>query len=521
MESLNVPFDSAANSPRIIQSIVLPHSKEIKPGRLHTIATDAEGNIYYSDEFNHGVVSLNGNGSLRWQNAKQGTAAGEFWYPRGLAIGCLQIQGETISCLAVADAWNRRVQFLDVNGDPLTMWTHGGDKAFGEVADIRFIRENEDSNSEAAGAGFWYVLDRGNHRICKIGMRGEMVDQIGSCFPMSLEKNWAAPRVFFGKAAGSLNSFAGYAPFDFTYYPDRILGRSVDSLFICERNSRRLKQVIPPHIFPLHIDLEGDVEWIAADSSALLGWKESENRFVRPSSADGKCDQTVIMGRPVQSNKPSDEFWVQSEEGIKMWKWPASTGRQESKRLQPCPWINQAAEKQLDLLDQAAIRKSVETCLAKVDEEVKVAVYIFAIRKIEPTQELVEWMPRHAPEFACTCALATQDLCEALHHWCLSQLGQQIAGTSGKKPHKESSDLERMVEDLAKQIDIRMADIKKGIDDLCRTLSSQIPTSGNSPSMHDAWDKVALISRSNLEYAKEWITQWSGITAANPDEKSM
>jgi hypothetical protein len=102
MESMNPPV-LTPNAPRIIQSLELPHFGETAPGPLHTILTTPDGSIYYSDELNHTVVSLNGDGSIRWQKTKHGTTPGEFWYPKGLSLGYLQLHGDMIHCLAVAD----------------------------------------------------------------------------------------------------------------------------------------------------------------------------------------------------------------------------------------------------------------------------------------------------------------------------------------------------------------------------------------------------------------------------------
>ena len=78
VESMKTLSVSTANAPRIIQSLTLPHFGETAPGPLHTIVTDPDGNIYYSDEINHSVVSLKGDGSVRWHRTEKGSDPGEL-----------------------------------------------------------------------------------------------------------------------------------------------------------------------------------------------------------------------------------------------------------------------------------------------------------------------------------------------------------------------------------------------------------------------------------------------------------
>jgi hypothetical protein len=509
MKTLSVP---AANAPRIIQNLSLPHFGETAPGPLHTIVTDPDGNIYYSDEINHSVVSLKSDGSVRWHRTRRGAALGEFWYPRGLSLGCLQLHGETIRCLAVADAWNRRVQFLDVEGNPLTIWTHGGKQPFGEVADARFIPGNMNPKAGMAPVGFWYVLDRGNHRLCKLDMEGSILDQIGRCLPKSMEKRWAAPEIFFGKASKDGKTFADVSPLDFTFFPNRILGNTADSLFVCESNSRELKQIIPPHLIPVCIDNDDNLEWIAADSSGLLGWDRVGNQLMRRSGPHSEYEQVEIIGEPVPSNRPSDEFWMQAEDSIGMCKWPIAADRLEGGHSEFYPWFIQSGEKGLDLLDPPAVQKAVEACLTYVDEEIKLADTILAMGEKDVSQGFVDGMSGHIPVFPNKCALFLQGVHEILHNWCLDQLGRHLAGALEIKLPEHSANPRQMQEGLAIQIGIRLADIQKRKRDLNDRLSSQTTSAGADAITPDPWTKVALISRSHLEFAQEWLANWSGVS---------
>ena len=94
MESDKNPSPAAAEEFQVIQKIMLPHIEGKEPGPLHTVVTDPEGNLYYSDEMNHSVVALCNDGALRWHKTKRGNAPGEFWYPRGLSLGFIQSKGD-------------------------------------------------------------------------------------------------------------------------------------------------------------------------------------------------------------------------------------------------------------------------------------------------------------------------------------------------------------------------------------------------------------------------------------------
>ncbi len=64
--------------PRLAQSIPLPRSGGHQPGPIHTIVSGPAGEVYYSDEINHSVCSLDGSGEIRWQRTARGNAAGRL-----------------------------------------------------------------------------------------------------------------------------------------------------------------------------------------------------------------------------------------------------------------------------------------------------------------------------------------------------------------------------------------------------------------------------------------------------------
>ena len=111
---------------RVLEQFGLPRCTGKPAGPVHTIVTDSSGNLYYSDELNHSVVSLNPDGSMRWHRSEHGPKTGAFHYPRGISLGFIQKEEKLVECLAVCDSWNHRVQFLDNAGNPIVVWCESG-----------------------------------------------------------------------------------------------------------------------------------------------------------------------------------------------------------------------------------------------------------------------------------------------------------------------------------------------------------------------------------------------------------
>jgi hypothetical protein len=147
------------------RSISLPVISDLLPECLHSIVQDDDGNLYYSDEFNHLIVSVTERGELRWYRGGKGIGPGQFQYPQGMSIGWAQIEEGKLHCLAVCDSWNQRIQIFRLDGHHVGCWESSGFLRFGEVVDIRFITENP---IEGDSRGYWLILDRGNHRLFSI-----------------------------------------------------------------------------------------------------------------------------------------------------------------------------------------------------------------------------------------------------------------------------------------------------------------------------------------------------------------
>jgi hypothetical protein len=502
---------------RPLQSFSLPDAVDSPPGPLFTIISDQSGNLYCSDEINHRVIALSREGSIRWQRMAKGKAQGEFFYPRGLSLGAIRLNGKTSRCLAIADSWNRRIQFLDLNGNPLTTWAGAGEMPFAEVADVRFIAEGSGQMHTDSLEGSWYVLDRGNHRLCTLSMDGSCLAQVGRCFPPHMEKRWAAPEAFFADDPPNSATAGPREPYDFMYYPERILGNTRQSLFVSESGSRRLKQVIPPHILPISVDSCSSWEWVAANPSSLLAWDLPGRRLRRHCGVAGVCDQVEIAGRPIPSDFAPDEFWVQSGRSIERWQWAPPAHPPNRGHSREYHWISLSAAEEIGRLDLPALQVSIKAALAHADEEIKLADTILAMSEQDLTPRFVDGMSGHANEFTVKCSWATQDIHGALHSWCLGQLERQIARAAGEQAEGKTADLEPTRNALKIQIIAGIAGIQGRIDSLIARLPEPLPGNISDPPP-DSWAKVAWIAKSNLEHAKSWIAGWSGLGMCGSDD---
>ena len=157
-------------------------------GPIHTIAEAENGYLYYSDELGHAITCLDEEGRQLWSRG-----GGEFKYPKGIFPGWIHIDGERKKCLAIADSWHRRICFLSLTGELLTIWNAAAQSQFNEISDVRF------HNDGISSFGMWLVLDSGNHRVCSFSEKGEFLSQIlKPCFYGSLDNSrmWLWTTVF-------------------------------------------------------------------------------------------------------------------------------------------------------------------------------------------------------------------------------------------------------------------------------------------------------------------------------------
>jgi hypothetical protein len=260
-------------------------------------------------------------GKVQWRRSGMGREPGRFWYPSGIELG--RISGYGVPCLGVADSWNRRIQFLDPDGNFLTQWDRAGEQSFGEVTDIRFI-DNSLLAGESSG-GYWLVLDRGNHRLWGLSMDGKPLFRVGKEFPVQFEDRWQKHEI----ASVEDCLPAGYARdigfFDPLYYPSRIFGRGEEGIFLLDSSARYLKQLLLGNLLPLWIEIPKSSQWISADPSGLLTWDATKSSIGFFDAEKRAWFDKRMEDTPVVSGRSSREVWTRRGDYLNLWKWPSGS----------------------------------------------------------------------------------------------------------------------------------------------------------------------------------------------------
>jgi hypothetical protein len=407
-----VPSIAAKDIIQEVCRITLPKIGKITCGPLHTIVRDSEGNYYYSDELNHSVVSLDEKGSLRWFRNKKGSDPGEFYYPRGLSLGWILENGHDHNVLAVADAWNQRIQLLDLDGKVIKEWIQSEEKRFQEIVDIRFIGGKTN--------GRWFALDKNNHRLFAIDKEGKNIFEMGSCFPPKMENRWAIPNAIH--TIEDIACMPQSTVYDFLYYPERILGNSEKNLYLKEPFSRRIKQVKRPFIFPISTQMYETVDWITADNFGLIGWNQSASRILRCNCAGDLIIQTEIKGKPIACNLSTEEFWMQEDACILRWKWNANIIYQKGDGTSAYELLLRSAQNEMKHFDDNRIHIAYEAWILVRTEIRLFANHLLSLRGKEIKQDIQSHLT------ACTNILhdkrirIEREMNESLHHWCLATL---------------------------------------------------------------------------------------------------
>jgi hypothetical protein len=279
---------------------------------LHSLAQDNEGNLYFSDEFNHRVISVNCSGTLRWQVGGKGSGPGQFQYPRGLAIGILRVHGKAENCLAICDSWNNRVQFLGCDGGHRLTWHEAGGRGFKEISDIHFLKDNP------AGDAQWLLLDRGNHRLCAMDPEGRVLATIGQPLPPDLAMRRQQASSGFSKPSPK-----GAPEFETLYYPARILGNTGTSLCLVEPAANRLKRILLGSFLPLPSNPPPGSAWIAASDGLFLAWSSSTRQLSWLDGTGKVVYGFPIEGKPVPTNCAIDQVWLHHENRLEQWRFDA------------------------------------------------------------------------------------------------------------------------------------------------------------------------------------------------------
>jgi streptogramin lyase len=129
-----------------------------------SVAVDASGNVYVSDQGNHRIQKFDSDGNLLTKWGSQGSADGQFNRPWGIAV-------DSRGDIYVADDLNHRVQKFNGDGTFLTKWGSpgSGDGQFDRPTDIAV---------DASGNVF--VADSKNIRIQKFDRDGAFSTKWGS-----------------------------------------------------------------------------------------------------------------------------------------------------------------------------------------------------------------------------------------------------------------------------------------------------------------------------------------------------
>ncbi len=147
------------------------------------IAVAPDGTIFLSDEFNHRISVYTQDGKLEQVTGSKGSGDGEFHYPRGIAI-------DKNGKLYIADAWNHRIVILKPN---LTF-----SKSFGKLGSGS--GELDEPVDVSIWNGMLAVVEKSNHRVQFFEMDGEPIGTIGGRGSVAEQEafyvsNWI-PRTF-------------------------------------------------------------------------------------------------------------------------------------------------------------------------------------------------------------------------------------------------------------------------------------------------------------------------------------
>ncbi len=182
---------------------------------------------------------------------------------------------------------------------------------------MRFVAGDFNSERVAKPMSFWLVLDRGNHRLCAMSLRGQLLFEIGRALPPAVENRWVVPGLFLESELEQTGLLKDFPALDFTYYPERILGDSENALYVWEPSSRTLKQVLLGNLLPVRVSAETPLDWVSADEWGLIGWDRRRLLFY---GWDGELRQTLeTSGVPVPTSNSGGEFWLRCGERMERW----------------------------------------------------------------------------------------------------------------------------------------------------------------------------------------------------------
>lgn len=150
------------------------------PGPVWTWVTEPSGRRYLSDEFHHRIVVEEPNGKS-WSFGQRGGGAGDFRFPRGLALVPGQTPDQTR--LYVADTWNHRIQVFDGRGQLVLAFGGPGEGPgqFRAPSDVVIARPELpwEGDLGAFSAPVLVVADQWNARLQVFDLDGVWLATIG------------------------------------------------------------------------------------------------------------------------------------------------------------------------------------------------------------------------------------------------------------------------------------------------------------------------------------------------------
>jgi len=273
---------------------------------IHSAVLDSNGDIYFTDTFNHRVIKINPQGRFLYSIGERGSGPGEFWYPKGLVS--LTVDGR--EAIAVCDSWNHRIQMFETSGALLA--TFGG------------IGQGEDDFYEPVAAladddGALWVLDRCNNRVKACTTGGETLKVFGERLSLQEEDTQNDPAKFILQTEGYVMRH-GYQ------FPESLVADGADGFFIADTGNRRIARVdkngglreliykedsfSPPYFYPVLVaalpfgqllvqDLRGSC--YALDEARPWRWKE-----IRLFDKDDPGWGKALLAR----TEPAPELWI-------------------------------------------------------------------------------------------------------------------------------------------------------------------------------------------------------------------
>jgi hypothetical protein len=374
---------------------------ENKPlGPIHSLIRDHQGNIYLSDEINNRVLCLTEQGELVWWRGANSIDWIQFRYPRGLAFGRIRIENSAFAeCLAVCDSWNNRVVFLSPEGVQIGEWKTAGDRSLREVSDIRYIDNPEWTEGMAdSQRNHWLLLDRSNHRLCWLGLNGQLLAQAGRPFSPWLERFLKPPDFASLAAKCASPELRPDSPFDFLYYPSRLVGGSDQILAVSEPLNRSLKLIYRNLLFSLPLD-RTRYAWLAFNDSGFLGWNDSDRVLVFLDLNGREVVSIATDGLPIYADLSEGEWWEQKGQSLirHAFVHPLLSKSSQNERNQTAvELLQQLAALDVASIDLVETEAALSSYLGSIDNLLTLADQLVAIMR---EQGAMGALPQSLPKF--------------------------------------------------------------------------------------------------------------------------